>query len=198
MAYGAWIAVVYLLVRIRIRPRPVAAAIIATALAILIAAPSLVPFAQFVRRSGYLPSRTNAALEHAFPARHLASFINPDRLGNPAYHNWNGDRDLGILNNYVESTIYLGLIAIPLALFGIANRHARARWVWLTGALFAMACMFGVRPIMRAAGGLPGFQYSPHTRLQIVLPLATAYLAAAGCALLARRRRVLIPAALAI
>src|SRR5260370_36407947 len=128
MAYGAWIAVVYLLVRIRIRPRPVAAAIIATALAILIAAPSLVPFAQFVRRSGYLSSRTNAALEHAFPARHLASFINPDRLGNPAYHNWNGDRKLGTLNNYVEATVDLSLISIPLARVRITHRRPRSPW----------------------------------------------------------------------
>jgi hypothetical protein len=198
MAYGAWLAVVYVLVRVRIRPRPVATAIIATALALLIAAPSLVPFVQFVRRTGYLASRSNAALEHAFPAHHFASFINPDRLGNPAYHNWNGDRTLGILNNYVEATVYLGIIAIPLALFAIANRRARSRWFWLVVAIFCLACMFGVRPLMRVAGALPGFKYSPLTRLQIVLPLATAYLAAAGCALLARRRHLLIPSALAI
>ncbi len=198
MAYGAWIAVVYFLIGMHMRRRPIVAAILATALALLIAAPSLVPFAQFVRRSGYLSSRSNAAIEHAFPARHLASFVNPDRLGNPAYHNWNGDRTLGILNNYVESTVYLGLIAIPLALFGIANPRARSRWFWLAVAVFALACMFGIRPVMQVAGVMPGLKYSPLTRLQIVMPLATAYLAAAGCALLARRRRLLIPAAFAI
>jgi len=58
--------------------------------------------------------------------------------------------------------------------------------------------MFGLGPVVRVAGALPGFKYSPLTRLQIVLPLATAYLAAAGCALLARRRRLLIPSVLAI
>jgi hypothetical protein len=199
MAYGAWLALIYWSTGFsRYRLKSVLHPIVAVALALLIAAPSLVPFAQFVRRSGYLSSRSNAALEHAFPARHLASFINPDRLGNPAYHNWNGDRTLGILNNYVESTVYLGLIAIPLAVIAIPNRRARSRWFWLAVALFAMACMFGVRPIMQMAGVLPGFKYSPLTRLQIVLPLAIAYLAAAGCALLSRRWRVLIPAALAI
>jgi hypothetical protein len=210
MAYGAWLALIYFLGffvwgrrsrlprRRRDRLRHTLNTALAVGLALLISAPSLVPFAQFVRRSGYLSSRSNAALEHAFPARHLASFINPDRLGNPAYHNWNGDRSLGILNNYVEATVYLGLIAIPLALFAVANRRARSRWFWLAVALFALACMFGVGPVVRVAGALPGFKYSPLTRLQIVLPLATAYLAAAGCALLARRRRLLIPSVLAI
>ena len=44
----------------------------------------------------------------------MMDMLNADRLGNNAYHNWNGDRALGILNNYVEATVYLGLIAIPL------------------------------------------------------------------------------------
>ena len=196
MAYGAWLAVIYAFVRPRWKP--IATASIAAALALLIAAPSLVPFVQFVRRSGYLESRSNAALEHAFPIRHFASFVSPDRLGNPAYHNWNGDRTFGILNNYVESTVYLGLIAIPLAIIAIANRRARSRWFWLAVAAVALACMFGVRPVMHVVGALPGFKYSPLTRLQIVLPLATAYLSAAGCALLARRWRLLVPSALAI
>ncbi|HYS52511.1 MAG TPA: hypothetical protein VER58_01950 [Thermoanaerobaculia bacterium] len=196
MAYGAWLAVIYALIRPRLRP--IATAIMATMLALLIAAPSLVPFFQFVRRSGYLSTRSNASLEHAFPVRHIASFVSPDRLGNPAYHNWNGDGALGILNNYVEATVYLGLIAIPLSLIAIANRRARSRWFWLATAAIALACMFGVTPIVRVIGALPGFKYSPLTRLQIVLPLATAYLSAAGCALLARRWRLLVPAALAV
>ena len=196
MAYGAWLAAIYAL--IRPGPRAIATAAIATVLALLIAAPSLVPFFQFVRRTGYLSSRSNAALEHAFPLRHFASFISPDRLGNPAYHNWNGDRTLGILNNYVEATVYLGLIAIPLAVIAIANRRARSRWFWLAVAAIALGCMFGVTPIMRVFAALPGFKYSPLTRLQTVLPLATAYLAAAGCAVIARRWRLLIPSAIAI
>ena len=199
MAYGAWIALAYWSTGFsRYRLKSVLHASAAIALALLIAMPSLVPFAQFVRRSGYLSTRSNAAIEHAFPARHLASFINPDRLGNPAYHNWNGDRTLGILNNYVESTMYLGILAIPLALIGILNRRARSRWFWLAVAVVTLACMFGVRPIMHVVGVLPGFKYSPLTRLQIILPLASGYLAAAGCALLSRRRRNLIPAILAI
>ena len=198
MAYGAWLAGVYLIVGMRTAVRPLATAILATALAVLIAAPTLVPFVQFVQRSGYLQSRTDAALEHAFPLRHFASFINPDRLGNNAYHNWNGDRALGMQNNYIEASVYLGLIAIPLVALAVLNRRARWRWFWLAAAVLFLACMFGVRPVMRVIGAMPGFKYSPLTRLQIVLPLATAYLAAAGAGWIARRRGILVPAALAV
>src|SRR5438132_1297921 len=84
IAYGAWIAGAYFLVlwvaaALRGERRTaggVGAPLIATALALLIAAPSLVPFVQFVRRSGYLTWRANAALEHAFPLRHFALFLN--------------------------------------------------------------------------------------------------------------------------
>ena len=40
----------------------------------LIAAPSFIPLAQLVRRSGYLGSRANAAAEHVFPLHHFAAF----------------------------------------------------------------------------------------------------------------------------
>jgi len=196
MAYGAWIAGVYLLLRIRVRP--LATAIVAVVLAILIAAPTLVPFVQFVRRSGYLEARSNAALEHAFPLPHFGNFINPNRLGNPTYHNWNGDRSLGIRNNYIEATVYLGLITLPLAALSVFNGRARRRWFWIAAAAVILACMFGLQPVARVIGALPGFKYSPLTRLQMLLPLAGAYLAAAGAGWVARRWRTLIAAALAI
>jgi hypothetical protein len=202
MAYGAYIAAgyfIFLLVRERrARMRPVALAGIAAVLALLIAAPSVAPFIQFVRRTGYLEVRANAALQLSFPLRHVLSFIRPDRLGNPAYHNWNGDRALGILNNYIEATVYVGLVAIPLLLLGIFNRRARSRWFWLALLAFSLACMFGFMPFVRVVGELPGFKYSPLTRLQIVLPIAVAYLAAAGTSWMARRRLALLAPFLAV
>ncbi len=198
MAYGVWIALAYLLF-LAIRRRPaVGAPIAAAVLAILIAAPSIAPMTQFVHRSGYLEARTDAALEHAFPLRHFLMFVHPDRLGNKAYKNWNGDSALGVLNNYVEATVYVGLLSIVLALFALANRRARSRWFWFVAAALILACMFGVRPLVRIVGVLPGFKYSPLTRLQIVLPIAVAYLAAAGTWAVARRRTLLITSAFAV
>ena len=192
MAYGGWLAAAYcLFVLIRERRgnwRSGASVFTAVLLALLIAAPALVPFVQMVRRTGYLETRADAAFEHFFPPRHLRSLVMPDRLGNPAERNWTGDRDLGILNNYVEATIFIGIVAAVLAPLGLLRRRARHRWFWLVATLVLLGCMFGVPPLPRLVGGLPGFKYSSLTRLQLLLPLPIAYLAAAGVSLLARRR----------
>jgi len=190
MAYGAYLAAAYfvfLCVRERRLPiRAVAAATLAVALAILIASPSLVPFIQFIRRTGYLGIRSTMS-SNAFPAHHALSFLQPDRIGNPAYHNWNGDRSLPV-NNYVEATIYLGILTLPLIALSILSGRARNRWYWLAMLLVLAAGMFGVPGISNALGWLPGIRYSPLTRLQLVLPVAAAYLAAAGALVIARRR----------
>jgi hypothetical protein len=169
--------------------RAAASVLIAVLLALIIALPSLVPFVRLVRSTGYLGTRVAAAMEHFFPLRHFLLFANPDRLGNNGFRvNWIGDRALGILNNYVEATVYAGLLAIPLVLLAVANRRARARWFWLAALAVMLACMFGFTPVARVVAALPGFKYSALTRLQLLLPVAVAYLAAAGAALAARRR----------
>jgi len=197
MAYGAWIAVVYFLSLWRWRPA-LLRVVAGSTLAILIAAPSLVPFVQLVERTGYLAGRVNVAKEFAFPPRHFLLFLHPDQLGNPANHNWNGDRALGVLNNYVEATVYLGLITIPLILLAFVSHRARRRWFWFGCAAVVLACMFGFGPIARVIGVLPGFKYSPLTRLQIMLPVPAAYLAAAGAAWISRRRKTLIASLLVV
>jgi hypothetical protein len=201
MAYGAWVAGVYFVFRWRRGTGksacpPLIRAAVAVTLALAIAAPMLVSFAQLVQRTGYLAVRASAAAEYKFPWHHAKLFVRPDALGNRAYHNWTGDRDLGILNNYVEATIYAGLLAIPLVLLAIANRRARWRWFWLAALAVILGCMFGVAPLARAVGALPGFKFSPLTRLQLILPIPIAFLAAAGAALITRRH-VLIAAVIA-
>ncbi|HEX2122541.1 MAG TPA: hypothetical protein VHL59_12950, partial [Thermoanaerobaculia bacterium] len=149
-------------------------------IAILLALPTLIPFAQFLQRSGYLELRQKTSLEAVYPLSHWRGFVDPDRLGNPVAKNWTGDRALGVLNNYVEATIYLGILAIPLALLGLLNRHARARWFWLAMAIVVVACMFGAPGISDAIARLPGFKYSALARVALLLPLPVGYLAAAG------------------
>jgi len=201
MAYGAWVALVYFVVRAAARGtragqqagrlRSVA---VAVALALGIASPMLVSFAQLVQRTGYLAVRVGAAAAYRFPWHHALLFLRPDALGNRAYRNWRGDPLLGILNNYVEATVYAGIIAIPLVLLALANRRARWRWFWLAALLVILGAMFGVLPFI---GVLPGFKFSPLTRLQIILPIPVAFLAAAGAALLSRRH-VAVAAAIAV
>lgn len=164
-------------------------------LALMIATPSLVPFVQFLRRSGYLEARQGASLATVFPADHWRSFIEPDRLGHPSYKDWSGDRRLGPLNNYTETTVYLGLLTIPLALLGIFRRRARARWFWLACAAFVLACMFGAPVVAPWVSTWPGFKFSSLARVGLLLPLPIGYLVAAGTRLM---RRPLVAMLLAV
>ncbi|MDP9361459.1 MAG: YfhO family protein, partial [Acidobacteriota bacterium] len=227
MAYGAYVAVVYfgfVLIGSRVwgvgrrrkgeqatslrLPTPdsrlpfvrvLVTAALATLLGVAIAAPSFVPLAQLLQRSGYLVSRANAAAEHVFPLHHLVLFLNPDHLGNPALRDWRGDRTLGTLNNYIEATVYVGVIALPLIILALANRRARRRWFWLGLLAMMLATMFGFMPVAKIVAAMPGFKFSPLTRIEMMLPIAAAYLAAAGAALLARGRfRVAIATLLAV
>jgi len=226
MAYGAWLAVAYALWSAGVprrlmwrRPAPplgsagpvardaagsagagrrrsVAAAMAGVVIALMIATPSLVPFVQFLQRSGYLEVRRQTSLEVVFPLDHWRSFIDYDRLGNPTYKDWSGDRRLGVMNNYTESTVYLGLLTIPLALLGIFRRRARARWFWLGCAVFVLACMFGAPYLSPLVANLPGFKFSALARVGMLLPLPIGYLAAAGTRFVRKPVLAIIVAAL--
>lgn len=186
MAYGAWVVALYFLIAFIFDRRSSAARVaargispaLAVGIAVLIALPSLVPFVQFLARSGYLETRRSVTF--VFPADHLEAFVNPDRLGHPAFKNWKGDPRLGPLNNYTETCIYLGLLTLPLALAGLFQRRARARWFWLACAAFVVACMFGVPWIASWIAKVPGFKFSALARVALLLPLPIGYLAAAG------------------
>ncbi len=197
MAYGAWVIGLYaaiLFVRnIKTTWRPALRCAIGVMIALLIAFPTLVPFVQLLKRSGYLEARQGTAIEATFPRTHWRSFLNPDRLGNPAFKNWSGDPSLRFLNNYVETTVYLGLITIPLAFLGLFRRRARMRWFWFAIAIFVLGCMFGAPVIAPLAAKLPGFKYSALARVGLLLPLPIGYLVAA-----ARLRKRLIFEAAAV
>lgn len=193
MAYGAYLCLAYaLFLTIRERRLParrVGLAVAGVVIALMIAAPSLVPFVQLVKRTGYLAVREKASLTLFYPHSHWRSFFAPQRLGNSAYKNWVGDPVLGTLNNFVESTIYIGLIAVPLMLLALGNRRARARWFWLGATLLICGCMFGIGGFPHLVALLPGFKYSSLTRMSMLLPPAAGYLAAAGAGLLSRAAR---------
>ena len=192
MAYGAYAAAAYFVFVVirdrRASPRIIITAAVATLLGVAIATPSFVPLAQLVQRSGYLVGRANAAAEHVFPLHHLALFLNPDHLGNPALRDWRGDRTLGTLNNYIEATVYAGIIALPLIILALVNRRARSRWFWMGMLAVMLAAMFGFMPVAKIVAAMPGFKFSPLTRVEMMVPIAVAYLAASGAAFLARGR----------
>lgn len=187
IAYGAWMTAayaLYLFLRRRVALAPLARSFgkVAAGIAIagLIALPSLVPFVQLIGRSGYLELRQGTSLSAVFPLAHAASFLQPDRLGNAAYKNWTGDPALGVLNNYVEATLYVGLLTIPLAVLGLFHLRARARWFWLGVAVVLLAGMFGAPLIAPLLAELPGLKFSALARVGLLLPLPLAYLVAAA------------------
>ena len=189
-AYGAYLTLAYamfLALRFRRIPIvPIGRGVLGVVIALLIAIPSLVPFAQLVKRTGYLTIREQASFRHFYPWSHAKAFFDPDYLGNPTYSNWTGDKALGILNNYFEATVYLGIAALLLAPLALVNRRARGRFFWV-GALAVIVCaMFGVPPLAAMIGALPGFKYSALARAVILLPIPMGYLAAAGAAYLMR------------
>ncbi|MBV8518301.1 MAG: hypothetical protein JO197_12960 [Acidobacteria bacterium] len=196
IAYGAYVVVAYALrpMRVSLVARNLAAVVIA----LLLVLPSLVPFAQLLQRSGYLEARQSTSLAGVYPVSHWRGFVQPDRLGNPSYKNFTGDPQLGVMNNYVESTIYLGLLTLPLALLGLCNRRARTRWFWLAVAVLVLGCMFGAPGIAPFFARLPGFKYSALARVGLLLPLPAGYLAGAGAAWLRVRFRDVAAGALAI
>ncbi len=186
VAAGGYVAVLYFVfsaLRVRkLRPSGVMSAAAAGALALLIASPLLAPFVQFLRRSGYLESRAEALSSFRYPTEHLLSFIAPFRLGSPSLHDWTGDASLGVANNFIETTIYVGCVALLLALLGVFNRRASARFFWLALLALLVHLLFFASPLVAVLETLPGLRYSLLSRLRIILPLCFCYLGAAGAA----------------
>ena len=188
MLYGLYLTIAYVIAialrrNARLRIVPVAAA----ALAIGIAMPSVVPFIQFLHRSGYLVTRAGNALL-AFPWRHLILFVFPDWLGNNAYHNWRGDPALGAANNYIAATVYLGVVPLAMILVALWNRRAGSRWFWFATLGVVLACMFGVHIFAIPIARLPLLRYTGMVNLVLLLPLPAGYLAGAATSMISRRR----------
>jgi hypothetical protein len=199
VAYMAWVGasyVIYLALRLRFIPvAEILKGVAAVLLGLLLAAPSLAPLFSFLERTGYVATRQQAGYDFHYPLDHLQSFVSPFRLGDPSRHFWRGDPKLAISNNFVESTVYLGIIALILTPLGLLARPARHRWFWAATLMVLLGCMFGSHQLLKdAVGELPGFKYSPLTRLRILLPVPVAYLSAAAMAAagsLLRSRRML-------
>jgi hypothetical protein len=206
-AYGVYavlLAFLYGAVRYRaLRGGELGKTALATAAGLVIALPLIAPFAQFLLRTGYLSIREEIAATMIFPLEHLAAFVFPFRYGSPAQHLWTGIEGLPQGSNFVEATVYAGLVTLLLAFAGLFRRRADARWFW--AAFFALVCVtiFVRTPLSEAVASLPGIRYSPLIRLRVLLPIPLAYLAAAGAAALfsmhaVRSRRVLRYAAAAL
>jgi hypothetical protein len=176
-AYGAWL----LLRNVRRAPFAQIGVVVLGGLAgLLIASPSLVTFARWILRSGYLDLRAQASSVW-FPLHHAASLVIPYRLGGPV--TWTGDKTLGAMDNIVEATIYVGVIPLALAALGLVRAMTRRGGVhatafWLTTLVVVFLVIFNIAAAGSVAGLLPGIKYSMLGRLAALLPFPIAFFAA--------------------
>lgn len=191
VVYFAWVAVAYVLflaVRLRRLPvRQLTRMVLASILALATAAPGLYSFTRFLQRTGYLESRSGVAERvERYSIDHLMAFIEPFRLGDPIQHVWYAQRTAA--NNFLETTVYLGLLTLVLALLGVFRRRGEGTWFWGTLATILVLGLFVVDAVGDALAILPGVGFSELTRLRVLLPIPAAILAAHGAALLLRNR----------
>lgn len=185
IAYAAYLGVLYALylaaAHRRVPVRGVLWGLLAGVLAAAITAPLVMPYVHFIQRTGYLEARSDATRALFYPIEHLRSLIDPYRLGNPASHSWSGSAALGAANNFIEATIYVGLLAVALSILGLVRSRSRERFFWLLVATAVVGLMF-VPQLSVAVSNLPGIKYSPLTRLRTILPIPVGYLVASGAA----------------
>ena len=182
------------------------------ALGVGLAALQLIPLYEFVQ-SNWRAERSSleTVLSYAHPLRDVLQFLLPNFYGNPAHHSYvdvfsgetisNLRQSAGLprdtiywgLKNYVEGALYVGVLPLFLALYGLVKgvrRPALAPYLILFGllALMALSFMFGV-PTYSLIFHLPGMnQLNSPFRWIFALTLAIAVLAGIGLHLLSARQ----------
>jgi O-antigen/teichoic acid export membrane protein len=164
----------------------------------------LFEFAAMNHRSG--SASYDAVIGWAHPLRDLIQFVLPNFYGSPAHHgyfdvfsrawidltaepvfNLRGERLLTIdwgIKNYVESALYVGILPLALAAYGVIAGGRRGqppyRWIFLALALIGLSFMFGL-PTYRLLYALPGIDqlHSPF-RWIVAVTLCAAALAGIG------------------
>ncbi len=164
----------------------------------------LFEFAAMNHRSG--SASYEAVIGWAHPLRDLIQFILPNVYGSPAHHgyfdvfsrawvdltiesipNLRGERLLTIdwgIKNYVESALYVGILPLALAAYGVIASGRRGqppyRWIFLILAGIGLSFMFGL-PTYRLLYALPGIDqlHSPF-RWIVAVTLCVAALAGIG------------------
>ena len=178
------------------------------ALGIGLAALQLIPLYEFVQ-SNWRAERTSleTVLSYAHPPRDFLQFLLPNFYGSPAHHSYvdviSGERVSELrdaagnsrdyiywgIKNYVEGALYVGVLPLLLALYGLARglrRRELAPYLILFAllALVALSFMFGA-PSYGLLYRLPGMnQLNSPFRWVYALTLALAALAGIGLHLL--------------
>ena len=193
--YGAFAAGLYLLLRaIELRGREVVRALLrlsaASAVAVAILVPSILATARFLEASEYSSLRRAMGGKFPLPLRHLRLYFLPDYYGTPRGDDYTG---IGWIpgDNFIETSVGVGLAAGGLAFVGLAALRGRGRrrrealYAVLLGAAIAVPLYAG-GPILGAVGNLPLLEISLFARAKILIVFAAGILVACGVELLER------------
>ena len=176
-------------------------------LGILLGAIQFIPFVEVGQTNFREGSASFAEVrEYGFPPRRLLTLVVPNFFGNPAHHSYTdafsgevvqfttnsfgepnpkgaGTADWGI-KNYVEGGIYLGVISLFLAGFGVYSARffaeRRGHILFFAGlSLLSLAFIFGTPLYGILYYGLPGINQL-HSPFRWVFPLSLAVATLAG------------------
>ncbi len=199
--------------------RPVAGLLAMVALGLGLGAAQFIPLYELGTRNFREEAASFQQVQsYALPKRHVLKFLMPDVYGNPAHHSyfdvftgrvvaqdWQRpcegcaggfqrvtDTAFGI-KNHVEGGVYMGLLVMALAAFGLFAPRAKPapqRWILAALALLSLTFAFGLPTYALIYYGLPNANQL-HTPFRWVWPLtfAVATLAGYGADALARARR---------
>jgi hypothetical protein len=161
----------------------------------LIASIQLLPFLDYLAQSMSLVTRAEQGGHRLWlPLPYLWTAVAPDFLGNPA----RGTVWSPALIGYNASNMYTGLLGLMLAPMALMVRAQRRFVVFLWGLVILSLCVVFHAPVIYdfITNSVPLMRLAPNYRLQLVIHLALALLAAGGVealvAQLARPRRLMI------
>ena len=167
----------------------------------LIAAPQILPFAEYSRLSS--SSQSSEALRrwasHLPPAT-LVHYLLPYMSGSPStrFEHLPKAMGLGPVENFNERTGYVGILALFLAAVATLRRRCVFSFFFGGLALVALAIIYGVPPWPAIMRGLPVLASINHERLILVLDWSAAVLAALGADALMRAKPAERPGRLAV
>ena len=193
----AIVAVPYALLEVRRAERParaLGALSAAAVIAVLLAAPLLLPFANWLphsERMAAISSSESFLRGPRFETASFAPFLIPNYFGNPRVHNYRHPVNFNEL-----CTQYAGLATLILAAVAVRRKHA----LWV--ALFAVALLLAImpEPVAAAVQQVPLLNITANARMRFVLAFTMAVLAGFGfdaAAEAAGRRRATVAAVVA-
>ncbi len=179
------------------RPLKVA---LAVALGLCLAAFQILPTYELSRASGRSSMELSNLQEGALRPLGLVALVLPDFFGNPMDQGPDPDatgrragpllpRTLGLDgppppqdwgNNYLENTLYIGVLPLLLALLALVRRRRAVTYFWLLMAAFALCMSLALPPLVPLFDTVPGLRIGGVKRFLFLFTAAGAILAGIG------------------